>query len=221
MPNSVGPRTNFACEIGGPHNQVLIADHGQVASAICSLLTNEFPMLSFVVEDDSGRVIRLLRNCPPRWHRLIVDVDRYGQATNDILAAVLFLELQPVTCLVCGAPDPAASAAYQRMGFLAYIPKRAPAEPFARALSAALNGERSFLEASVREGASLTRRQLAVLGLTRDGHRIERIALELRMPVVRVRSLLESAIAALNASSAINAVARAIELGLLRPEASR
>lgn len=178
-------------------------------------------MLSFVVEDDPSRVIRLLRDCPPRWHRLIVDVDRYGQATNDILAAVLLLELQPVTCLVCGAPDPAASAAYQRMGFLAYIPKRAPAEPFARALSAALNGERSFLEASTGEGTSLTRRQLAVLGLTRDGHRVERIALELRMPVVRVRSLLDSAIAALNASSAINAVARAIELGLLRPEASR
>lgn len=221
MRNSNSGESSFACETGAPPNRVLIADHTRVAAAICSLLHDEFPMLNFVLEDEPEAVVAKLRSNPPRWHRLIIDAERYGRATNDILQHVLALELQSVTCLVCGAPDRDASSLYRRLGFLAYIPKHASARDFALALTAAVNGERSFPDAPQLESPSLTGRQLAVLESLRDGLTPGHVAYEHRIPIARVRLHLEAAIAALGASSATNAVARAIELGLLPPESKR
>ncbi|NDZ16696.1 hypothetical protein C7T35_38300 [Variovorax sp. WS11] len=105
-------------------------------------------------------------------------------------------------------------------GFLGYILKAIPAPEFSTALAEVLEGKRVFLDtttsASGNAAARITRRQAEVLDLVRKGYSSKQVAAELSLTEGTVNNHVNALMGILDASSRSHAVARAIELGLLR-----
>jgi two-component system response regulator DesR len=105
-------------------------------------------------------------------------------------------------------------------GFLGYILKAMPAPEFSAALAEVFEGRRVFLDTATATSSSarvrITRRQTEVLDLVRQGYSSKQVAAELSLTEGTVNNHMNALMGLLDASSRSHAVAKAIELGLLR-----
>jgi DNA-binding NarL/FixJ family response regulator len=199
---------------------LIVEDHPFVAEATKALIARIHPELSTRVCDAAAPALSLLRDPGRCWHRVLLDLDIPGAHGLSLALELHRWGLAPRTCVVTAMDRADFSAQLKDRGFLGYILKATPAPEFSAALAEVFEGRRIFLDTATtgsgRAMVRITRRQAEVLDLVRQGYSSKRIAAELSLTEGTVNNHMNALMGVLNASSRSHAVARAIELGLLR-----
>lgn len=199
---------------------LIIEDHPFVAEATKALIAKIHPELSASVCDAAAPALSLLRDPGRCWHRVLLDLDIPGAHGLSLALDLHRWGLAPRTCVVTATDRADFAAQLQDLGFLGYILKATPAPEFSAALSEVLEGRRVFLDtataASSKAMVRITRRQAEVLDLVRQGYSSKRVAAALSLSEGTVNNHMNALMGVLDASSRSHAVAKAIELGLLR-----
>lgn len=198
---------------------LIVEDHPVVAEATQALLARSAQLLRFTVCHDAAAAVDQLDGNGADWFRILLDLDVPGAYGLSLTQQVRQRGLQARCCIVTGLQNPEFVAALEAQGFLGYIVKAAPMPEFAADIQKVLAGERVFpLPVSGGDPAGsvrLTRRQAELLDCVRRGMLSKQIAADLSLSEGTVNNHINATLKTLNVSTRTQAVARAIELGLI------
>jgi len=195
---------------------LIVEDHPLVAEATEKLLIglgdNIEPVLCATA--DQARAQLDERD----WFRVFLDLDVPGAYGLSLVRDVEDSGLAQVCCVVSAFDRREYIDEVRDRGLLGYIVKATPVEQFRRAICAVLEGTPTFPDKrpSPREPTiRLTRRQTGILDLIRQGRSSKEVSDEIHIAEGTVNNHVAAVLQALGASSRAQAVARAIELGIL------
>lgn len=199
--------------------QVLIVeDHPLVAEATAKLVALAAGEIQPVVSQSAPQTLQLLDEGIDEWFRIFLDLDVPGAYGLSLAKEINERGLAGRTCVVSAFDKREYIDAVREWGFMGYVAKATPVVEFKAALLGILEGRPSFpLSTSSRRSASirLTRRQTQLMELIQVGLSSREIATELHIAEGTVNNLVAAIMHAVDAASRAQAVARAIELGVL------
>lgn len=197
---------------------LLVEDHPLVAEVMKDFLQAWGGELRPQVCADAASTRSALSDKSQQWFRIFLDLDVPGAYGLSLPKEVQRAGLQASCCVVTAFDKPDMIAEVRAMGFLGYIVKATPYGQFVRAIAKVLDGERTFPETTgvaAHVAARLTKRQEQLLDGVRRGLSSKQIAALCFLSEGTVNNTINAAMKALAVSSRSQAVARAIELGLL------
>ena len=200
-------------------SQILIVeDHPLVAEAMAKLVTFGAGDIHPVVSPNAAQTLQLLDESDDGWFRIFLDLDVPGAYGLSLAKEIYERGLAGRTCVVSAFDKREYIDAVREWGFIGYVAKATPVVEFKAALLGILEGRSSFPRtSSSKRSASirLTRRQTQLIELIRFGLSSREIAIELHIAEGTVNNLVAAIMQVVDAGSRAQAVARAIELGLL------
>lgn len=197
---------------------LIVEDHPLVAEATAKLLGNLSRGLETVLVATASDAVQQL--AARSWFRIFLDLAVPGAYGLSLASEVERHGLASVCCVVSAFERTDYVEEVRRRGFAGYIVKAASVAQFASAVSEVLDGHKVFpvIPGARREPAvRLTRRQVEILERIRRGQSSKQVARDVHISEGTVNNHVTAVLQALGASSRTEAVARAIELGLLRP----
>jgi two-component system response regulator DesR len=198
---------------------LIVEDHPLVARAMQDVLDRSEHGLKSHVCTDADETLVQLAQPQANWFRIFLDLDVPGAIGLSLARHIHGLGLHSRCCIVTALSRNDLASEVQSLGFLGYIVKAIPYVEFEKALHRILIGEPSF-SGSVAEShhapTRLTRRQEQLLDGVRRGLCSRDIAAGLFLSEGTVNNCINAAMRALNVTSRSHAVAKALELGLLR-----
>lgn len=203
---------------------MVVDDHPVLRSGLASLLALEDD-LAIVAELGSGAdAVRLWKTSRPD----VALVDLWMPVMDGEQTLRAILKANPVArVLILSSSESAADATrMERAGACGFLTKGADAREIAAAIRQVHAGERGVRRGQLRGAAfrgeeALSPRETDVLALLRQGASNAQIAQRLAISEATVKSHMASLMEKLHAPDRAGVVARAFDLGLLRPEASR
>ena len=203
---------------------MVVDDHPVLRSGLASLLALEED-LAIVAELGGGAdAVRLWKTARPD----VALVDLWMPVMDGEQTLQAILKVDPVArVLILSSSESAADAArMERAGARGFLTKGADAKQIADAIRQAHAGERGVRRGLLRGAAflaeeALSPRETDVLALLRQGASNAQIAQRLAISEATVKSHMASLMEKLHAADRAGVVARAFDLGLLRPEAAR
>ena len=202
---------------------LVVEDDRLVAEATGTLLARYGEDVTPVICPDAARAIQALNGPRDVWFRIFVDLDVRASQGPSVVQEVRRHQLAERCCVLGEINSPERVEQIKAWNFLGYIDKASPVSMFTAALISVLRGNPSFpASPSLGEGASatLTTRQAELLSLIQNGLSSKEIAAKCHLAEGTVNNHVAAILRAINARSRSHAVARAIELGLLRVNAN-
>jgi DNA-binding NarL/FixJ family response regulator len=198
---------------------LVVEDHPLVAEATGGLLSRHGDDLITVFCSTAAQTIAALDAPPAEWFRIFLDLDVPGAYGLTLAREVRERRLADRCCVVSAFDRRDYIEELRGWGFLGYIVKAVSVTEFTTAITRILEGSRCFPVATPRDRttapARLTRRQAEILERVQAGLSSKQIAAELNVAEGTVNNQVAAILQALEAVSRTQAVARAIELGLL------
>lgn len=201
---------------------LIIEDHPLVAEATGNLLAGFDADIVPVLCADAKQAICKLNEAPQAWFRIFLDLEVPGAFGLSLARDVQRRGLADRCCVVSASESHDYIEEVERSGFLGYIIKATPIDDLHVAVRDVLEGRRAFptMQSAARQSAvRLTRRQVQLLDHIRMGLSSKEIAVELHIAEGTVNNHVAGILQVLNAGSRAQAVANALELGLLKPRA--
>jgi DNA-binding NarL/FixJ family response regulator len=198
---------------------LVVEDHPLVADATGRLLSCHGDDLVTVFCSTAAQTISALDRSPAEWFRIFLDLDVPGAYGLTLAREIRDRRLAARCCVVSAFDRPDYIDELRKWGFLGYIVKAVSVTEFTTAVGRILEGAPYFPNAAARQRgtapARLTRRQSEILERIQSGLSSKQIAAELYLAEGTVNNQVAAILQALDAGSRTQAVAKAIELGLL------
>lgn len=197
---------------------LIVEDHPLVAEATAKLVAFAAGEIRPVISPNAPQTLQLLDENIDEWFRIFLDLDVPGAYGLSLAKEINERGLAGRTCVVSAFDKREYIDAVREWGFMGYVAKATPVVEFKAALRGILEGRSSFPQrTSSKRSASirLTRRQTQLIELIRFGLSSREIATELHIAEGTVNNLVAAIMQVVDAGSRAQAVARAIELGLL------
>ena len=203
---------------------MVVDDHPVLRSGLASLLSLEHD-LAIVAELGSGAdAERQWRTSRPDV--ALVDLWMPVMDGEQTLHAILKVDPLARVLILSSSENAADAARLEQAGARGFLTKGADAKQIAEAIRQAHAGEQGVRRGHLRGAAfpaegALSPRETEVLALLRQGASNAQIAQRLAITEATVKSHMASLMEKLHAPHRAGVVARAFDLGLLRPEAAR
>lgn len=203
---------------------MVVDDHPVLRSGLASLLALERD-LSIVAELGSGAdVVRLWKTSRPDV--ALVDLWMPVMDGEQTLQAILKVDPASRVLILSSSESAADAARLERAGARGFLTKGIDAKQIAEAIRQAHAGEQGVRRGHLRGAAfraeeTLSQRETEVLALLRQGATNAQIAQRLSITEATVKSHMASLMEKLHAPDRAGVVARAFDLGILRPETAR
>lgn len=200
---------------------MVVDDHPVLRSGLASLLALE-PDLSIVAEFGNGAdAVRLWKTSRPDV--AIVDLWMPVMDGEQTLQGILRVDPAARVLMLSSSESAADAARLDRAGARGFLTKGADAKQIAAAIREAHAGQRGVRRGRLRGAAfqgenALSPRETDVLALLRQGASNAQIAQRLAITEATVKVHMASLMEKLHAADRAGVVARAFDLGLLRPE---
>jgi len=203
---------------------LIVEDHSSSVWATRHLISEAFPLLNVSVCGSAETTLATLDNAAASstWHRVLLDLDVPGAKGLSLARELMKRGLGPITCVVTGKDSKEYADSVKEMGFLGYILKGLPWDEFRNVFDRIFAGERVFVSGTKErssETVHLTRRQQEALSLVQRGYSGKELANALGCSTGTAKNHVDSAMRALGVKTRAQAVARAIQLGLIDLEA--
>ena len=199
---------------------LIVEDHPLVAEATGGLLARYGHDVTTTVCANAAQTIAALDTQPVDWFRIFLDLDVPGAYGLSLAREIRDRQQAAKCCVVSAFERQDYIEELRAWGFLGYIVKALPMAEFTRAISDVINGISHFPTGGPPDRATspvrLTRRQADVLELVQAGLSSKQIASELHLAEGTVNNLVAAIVQLFDAGSRTHAVARAIELGVLK-----
>ena len=201
-------------------NVLIVERHPLVAEVTRDFIVNRSAGLYGHVASTADIALQMLRDESMAWSRIFLSLDVPGACGSSLAQQIHELGMHARCCIVTGDDRPEFIADARDMGFQGYIPMTASYSDFVRVVNLILDGSRSFPEGISNNTRSrsvrLTRRQEQLLDGVRQGHSSKEIAARYHLSPGTVNNAIYAVMRGLNTTTRSHAVAKAIELGLLR-----
>ena len=197
---------------------LIVEDHPLVAEATGKLLAGFGEDIRTMICPDAAQAVEKLEDDRESWFRIFLDLDVPGARGLSLAREVQGRGLAGRCCVVSAFDKCEYIDEIRASGFLGYIVKAVTVAEFTAAVAKVLNSEPSFPSApSGRRTPAirLTRRQTQLLELVRLGLSSKQAAAELHIAEGTVKNQLSAILQVFEANTRTQAVAKAIELGLL------
>ncbi len=198
---------------------LIVEDHPLVAEATGTLLARHHELIELVLCSTATGAVEKLEELGDRWFRIFLDLDVPGAYGLSLVREVQRRNLSDRCCIVSASDRQDYINEVRSNGFLGYILKATQVTEFKTRLLRVLDGEPSFpanTEHPRSAAIRLTGRQSQTLELVRAGLSSKEIAIELHVAEGTVNNHVASILQVLEASNRAEAVAKAIELGILQ-----
>lgn len=197
---------------------LIVEDHPLVAEATGKLLSHYGDDISPVICSNATQAIAKLDDKNADWFRIFLDLDVPGAYGLSLAREVQRRGLAGRCCVISAFEKRDYIDEIRQSGFLGYIVKAVPSAEFTASAMRILDAKSSF--PSIPPGRRprtlrLTRRQTQLLELIRLGLSSREIAAELQITDGTVNNHVAAILQVFEAGTRAQAVARAIELGLL------
>lgn len=200
------------------HQVLIVEDHPLVATATAELIGRCGTAVRPVVAPNFSQAVTKLAEVGTDYFRIFLDLGVPGSCGLSLATEVLARGLHRRCCVISAMENLEYVDEIRAAGFLGYIFKSTPIVEFTLALSTILEGHPSFppLAPSGRTSVlRLTRRQIQLLEALRMGLSSREAAQKLSLTTGTVNNYVAALLHLLEAGSRAQAVARALELGLL------
>ena len=197
---------------------LIVEDHPLVAQATQDLVHRYARELQPVVCSDATETLRQLDDQRIEWFRILLDLDIPGAFGLSLAREVQQRGFHRRCCIVSAFARTDYIEELRSSGFLGYIVKAAPIAEFSEALARVIEGTPTFPAFPLAGRAAnprLTRRQTQLLDHVRQGHSSKQISALLHIAEGTINNHVAAILRALDVSTRAQAVAKAIELGLL------
>lgn len=213
-----------------PIRVLVVDDHFVVRKGVCALLANAFDILVVGEAEDGRQAVEEAERCVPQVILMDLRLPKVDgvEATRRILAAQPKIGILMLT----GTDADAEVLNAIKAGALGYLAKSSQREEFLEAIRQVARGEvwlpprltrqlmNHFKPHPAPEAVeSLTGRESEVLALLARGRSNRRIAEELSISEVTVRTHVSHILDKLGVSNRVEAVLHALRSGLVQPEA--
>jgi two-component system response regulator DesR len=205
---------------------LVVEDHPLVAETTGRLLAGHGDDLVTVFCSTAAQTISALDSTPADWFRIFLDLDVPGAYGLTLARDIRDRRLAARCCVVSAFDRRDYIDELHSWGFLGYIVKAVSVTEFTTAIARILEGTPYFPNAAAIQRPTtptrLTRRQAEILERIQTGLSSKQIAAELNLAEGTVNNQVAAILQSLDAGSRTQAVAKAIELGLLsvHPEAA-
>jgi len=202
---------------------LIVEDHPLVAELMRDFLAGWSDQLRTEVCGDVGTTRAFLVRNRESLFRIFLDLDVPGAYGLSLAKEIREAGLHSKCCVVTALDRPELITEIKALGFLGYIVKACPYVLFVRSVHAVLSGEPTFPDSALPNGCTpvrLTKRQEQLLDQVRLGQSSKQIATSCFLSEGTVNNSINAALKALGVASRGQAVAKAIELGLLRINAN-
>ncbi len=197
-------------------NILIIDDHPVVAEAMKSWLRKQYPEVNVEITASADQARQALSSTTV-WFRIFLDLDIPGAYGMSMGKEIEVLGLAPICCIISASEDTAKVQAAKALGLLGYIIKAAPYGQFNAGVDAVMAGQTYF--SAISRGSDpevrLTPRQVQLLDGVRMGFSSKEIAQKYRLSEGTVNNAISGVLRALEVDSRSQAIARAIEMGIL------
>lgn len=199
---------------------LIVEDHSLVAEAAAHKISNSprSPVIEVCATADDA--LSALRSTPEKWQLILLDLNVPGAHGLSLASEIARMGLAARTCILTGAERPEFEIQAVEMGFQGYLLKGGgtSVSTLEEDLSRIVAGERVFRRSGTAEQLAaphLTKRQAQCLGLAATGLTSKEIARELELHPGTVDRCINGAMLELQCNSRAQAIARALELGLI------
>jgi two-component system, NarL family, response regulator DesR len=201
-----------------PQAVLLVEDHPLVAEAMLDALRRSRSGLKIQVATDAAATLRHLQDPEQTWFRIFLDLDVPGAHGLSLARDVERAHLADRCCVVSASDRNDLIGEVKLLGFLGYIVKATPIAEFKRCVADVLGGTLTFPRVALdaRPPIRLSRRQEQLLDCVRRGLTSKEIARVVLLSEGTVNNCINAALKALHVTSRSHAVAKALELGLLK-----
>jgi DNA-binding NarL/FixJ family response regulator len=195
---------------------LIVDDHPMVAEAMNSWLNQRYQDVAVKIVH-SAEDARAALASGTRWFRIFLDLDIPGAYGMSMGKEIQDLGMANICCVVSAANLCDKIQAAQALGMLGYIIKASPYEEFNASVDAIMAGQTWFASPTCDADpvVRLTPRQLQLLDAVRMGFSSKEIAQKYSLSEGTVNNAISAVMRALDVESRSQAVARAIEIGLL------
>ena len=199
---------------------LIVEDHPLVAEATGHRLTQYSEDLSIVICSSAAQTLAALDSDHTDWFRIFLDLDVPGAYGLSLAREIKDRRLAAKCCVVSAFDRRDYIEELQAWGFLGYIAKAVSVSEFTSSIHSVLEGRSQYPQPTRAERAALsplrlTRRQTEILELVQAGSSSKQIAGALNVSEGTVNNQIASVLQLFEAGSRTQAVAMAIELGLL------
>lgn len=202
------------------YNVLIVEDHSLVAEAAAHKIANS-PRTSVIeVRTTADEALAALRDDPQKWDLILLDLDVPGATGLSLAAEIARMGLASRTCVLTGAERPDYEAQIASLGFQGYLLKGGGTSvaTLEHDLLRVVAGEKVFRQSDADQQVDaphLTSRQSQCLGLAASGLTTKEIARDLQLHPGTVDRCIHGAMMELGCTSRAQAIARALELGLI------
>lgn len=197
-------------------NILIVDDHPVVAEAMKKWVEGRYDDVHIELADTASAAETALRS-GTKWFRIFLDLDIPGAYGLSMGKVVRDLGLADICCIISALNDSEKIAAAKELGLLGYIIKASPYDEFNGAVDSIMAGDPWFAPTTTGGDAAvrLTPRQLQLLNAVRMGFSSKEIAQKFSLTEGTVNNAISAVMRALDVETRSQAVARAIEMGLL------
>ena len=202
---------------------LIVEDHPLVAELMRDFLTGWSDALRTDVCGDVDTTRTYLLSNRESLFRIFLDLDVPGAYGLSLAKEIRDAGLHSKCCVVTALDRPELIIEVKALGFLGYIVKACPYVHFVRSVHGVLSGVPTFPNSALPQECApvrLTKRQEQLLDCVRLGQSSKQIAMSCSLSEGTVNNSINAAMKVLGVSSRGQAVAKAIELGLLRINAN-
>lgn len=197
---------------------LIVEDHPLVAEATGKLLARCNDQISLMVCSNAVQTVERLDDANEPWFRIFLDLDVPGAYGLSLAREVQTRGLAGRCCIVSAFERREYVDEIRKSGFLGYIVKAVAVAEFTASVLEVLAGRPTFpvlVSGRRAQAIRITRRQAEMLKLIRQGLSSKEIAAALHIAEGTVNNHVAAILQIFDAGTRAQAVATAIELGLL------
>lgn len=203
---------------------MVVDDHPVLRSGLANLLALEGDLVIAAELAVGAEAVRLWKAC--RADVALIDLWMPVMDGEQTLREILRIDPAARVLMFSSSESAADAARMERVGACGFITKATDAKQIAAAIRQVYGGERGVRRGALRGAAQLAEEQLShreaeVLALLRQGFTNVQIARRLAIAEATVKAHMGSLMEKLHAPDRAGVVARAFDLGILRPETQR
>ena len=194
----------------------IVDDHPMVRGGLEAMLSSESGFEVVLLAENPKQLLNYYNDAVPQV--VISDVRMPGMDGFALLETMRTSHPEARILLMAGMPLKEEEEKARQMGASGYLPKSIDEDKLREAIHAIAADAHSFVSQDFQYASSLlSQRELDTLKLAAEGLQREEIARRLGVGLESVKTYMRSVLLKLDAPNSTRAVARAFELGILRP----
>lgn len=206
----------------GINAALIVDDHSLIVAGARNIIKTEAPMLEVVTCRNAEQTMETLHDSRYRWNLILLDLDIPGAIGLSLAMEIKNLGLESVTCILTGNTRSEFVTQIKANGFRGYILKDSLHNDLEGSFKKVLSGYKVFPTYDIEKPSApvknLTERQLEILAQAGKGLKSKGIAKVFGLTPYTVDTHFKAILHALGVNTRAQAVFKALELGLLRPE---